>query len=36
MGGINLFGKRFGNYNQDLVMRTHYEFRDGERPYALK
>ncbi len=36
VGGINLFGKRFGNYNQDLVMRTHYEFRDGERPYALK
>ena len=36
VGGINLFGKRFGNYNQDLVTRTHYEFRDGERPYALK
>ena len=36
VGGINLFGKRFGNYNQDLVMRTHYKFRDGERPYALK
>ncbi len=36
VGGINLFGKRLGNYNQDLVMRTHYEFRDGERPYALK
>lgn len=36
VGGINLFGKRFGNYNQELVMRTHYDFRDGERPYALK
>ena len=36
VGGINLFGKRFGNYAQDLVMRTHYAFRDGERPYALK
>ena len=36
VGGINLFGKRFGNYHQDLVMRTLYEFCDGERPYALK
>ena len=36
VGGINLFGKRFGNYNQDLVMRTRFAFRDGERPYALK
>ena len=25
VGGINLFGKRFGNYNQDIVMRTRYE-----------
>lgn len=36
IGGINLFGKRFGNYNQDILMRTRYAFRDGERPYALK
>jgi predicted transcriptional regulator len=36
VGGINLFGKRFGNYSQDLVMRTQYEFCDGERPYTLK
>ena len=36
VGGINLFGKRFGNYQQDLVMRTHYAFSAGERPYALK
>lgn len=36
VGGINLFGKRFGNYQQDLVMRTHYAFCAGERPYALK
>ena len=36
VGGINLFGKRFGNYGQDLLMRTRYIFRDGERPYALK
>ena len=36
VGGINLFGKRFGNYGQDLLMRTRYEFTEGERPYALK
>lgn len=23
-GGFNLFGKRFGNYEQDLIMRLHY------------
>jgi predicted transcriptional regulator len=22
-GGINIFGKGFGNYNQDIVMRLH-------------
>jgi predicted transcriptional regulator len=36
VGGINLFGKRFGNYSQDMVMRTSYEFCEGERPYSLK
>ncbi len=36
VGGINLFGRRFGNYAQDLAMRTRYEFRQGERPYRLK
>lgn len=36
VGGINLFGRHFGNYGQDLVMRTRYEFSEGERPYALK
>ena len=36
IGGINLFGKRFGNYKQDLVMLTRYAFCAGERPYALK
>jgi predicted transcriptional regulator len=36
VGGINLFGRRFGNYAQDLVMRTRYDFREGERPYRLK
>jgi hypothetical protein len=33
---MNLFGRRFGNYAQDLLMRTRYEFREGERPYRLK
>lgn len=36
VGGLNLFGRRFGNYAQDLAMRTRYEFREGERPYRLK
>lgn len=36
MGGLNLFGKRFGNYAQDIVMLTRYEFSEGERPYTLK
>jgi len=36
VGGINLFGRRFGNYAQDLVMRTGFVFKDGERPYHLK
>ena len=36
VGGLNIFGKRFGNYGQDIVMRTRYEFAEGERPYSLK
>ena len=36
VGGINLFGRKFGNYEQDIVMRTQYAFKEGERPYALK
>jgi predicted transcriptional regulator len=36
VGGLNLFGRRFGNYAQDLLLRTRYEFREGERPYRLK
>jgi predicted transcriptional regulator len=36
IGGINLFGRKFGNYPQDLVMRIQYAFREGERPYKLK
>ena len=30
VGGINLFGKRFGNYNQDIIMRTRYEIGGEE------
>ena len=36
VGGLNLFGRRFGNYAQDIVMRMRYGFREGERPYGLK
>jgi predicted transcriptional regulator len=24
-GGVNLFGRRFGDYDQDIIMRVHYE-----------
>jgi predicted transcriptional regulator len=36
VGGLNLFGRKFGNHAQDIVMRTQYVFKEGERPYALK
>jgi predicted transcriptional regulator len=36
IGGLNLFGRHFGNYAQDLVLRTQYEFRGDARPYRLK
>lgn len=29
VGGINLFGSRFGNYPQDLVLRVTYQRSDG-------
>jgi predicted transcriptional regulator len=35
-GGVNLFGRRFGNTEQDIVMRLWYEFQAGERPYIIK
>ncbi|CAM3700103.1 helix-turn-helix domain-containing protein [Deinococcus frigens] len=35
-GGVNLFGHKFGNTEQDLLMRLWYEFREGERPYVIK
>jgi predicted transcriptional regulator len=36
VGGLNLFGRKFGNYGQDILMRTKYAFRAGERAYELK
>jgi predicted transcriptional regulator len=36
VGGINLFGRKFGNYEQDIQLKTRYVFREGERPYKLK
>ncbi len=36
VGGLNLFGRKFGNYEQDILMRTKYAFREGERAYELK
>ena len=35
-GGINLFGRRFGNYPQDLVMRIAYEFSSDTTRSALR
>jgi predicted transcriptional regulator len=31
VGGLNLFGSRFGNYPQDLVMRIGYQSPTGEK-----
>ena len=28
-GGLNLFGRKFGNYPQDIVMRMGFEFPAG-------
>ena len=35
-GGVNLFGRHFGNYPQDLVMRVHYTFPEGQKSYRIK
>ncbi|WP_420594033.1 ArsR/SmtB family transcription factor [Deinococcus sp.] len=35
-GGVNLFGRKFGNTEQDILMRLWYEFREGERAYVIK
>ncbi len=36
VGGINLFGKKFGNYPQDLRMRLSYVFPPQERTSQLR
>jgi len=36
VGGLNLFGRRWGNHPQDIIMRTHYAFREHEKPYRLR
>ncbi len=36
VGGLNLFGRKFGNHPQDLLMRLHYTFPDHERPAQLR
>jgi len=35
-GGFTLFGRGFGNYEQDLVMRLHYVYRGDPASVALK
>lgn len=32
-GGFNLFGRGFGNYEQDLTLRLHYKPREGHQEY---
>lgn len=36
IGGMNLFGRKFGNYPQDLLMRLHYAFPHDQRPTLLR
>lgn len=36
VGGLNLFGRKFGNYPQDLLMRLHYEFPEHQRAAQLR
>ncbi|MED5617835.1 ArsR/SmtB family transcription factor [Ideonella sp. BN130291] len=33
-GGLNLFGRKFGNYPQDILMRITYDFPKGSGPGA--
>jgi predicted transcriptional regulator len=32
VGGLNLFGRAFGNYPQDIVLRIDYEMADPSQP----
>ncbi len=34
-GGLNLFGRKFGNYPQDIVMRIAFDFPRGHGPDAV-
>jgi predicted transcriptional regulator len=36
VGGMNLFGRRFGNYPQDLLMRLRYTFPEGQKVHKVK
>lgn len=35
-GGFTLFGRGYGNYEQDLVLRVHHETRGGDIPPRVK
>ena len=34
-GGVNIFGRGFGNYDQDIVMRLHLGRPDHQRPPSI-
>jgi predicted transcriptional regulator len=36
VGGLNLFGRKFGNYPQDIVMRLEYVFQQDAKPVKLR
>ncbi|WP_293912173.1 helix-turn-helix domain-containing protein [Deinococcus sp.] len=36
VGGLKLFGRKFGNHPQDLLMRLHYAFADDQRRARLR
>lgn len=36
VGGLNLFGRRFGNHPQDLLMRMRYGFAAGHKAFRVK
>jgi len=36
VGGVNLFGKKFGNHPQDILMRIRYQFDEDVRHYRLQ
>ncbi|WP_420593985.1 helix-turn-helix domain-containing protein [Deinococcus sp.] len=36
VGGLNLFGRKFGNHPQDLLLRLHYDFPDDQRTVLLR